>query len=407
MPFRFAVALVFVLTLSPALFAQSDKVEETKKGDEISLEDIFKGTLLAPKAFRAASKKILPSLVTIESFGGVGAVQGRIGGIRRQGEGNTTGIIISKKGYVLTSTFNFIKKPPIITVITSDGQQRLAEIAGRDQTRKICILKVKDVKGFDKLPVPEMAPLDEVNVGQWAISIGIGFGDSNPAISTGIISAKNRVGGRALQTDANISPANYGGPLIDLRGRMLGVCVPLSPRSQSLGAGVEWYDSGIGFAIPLDKSENLLTRLMEGKDIKPAWVGIQSALVETPQKGLKISNVVDKSPAAKAGLKKDDIVIKMNGKGIVDMMQFRIDLSRFNSGDKTTFVVLRDKKEVDIDVTFGEAPARAPGRPVNPKTIPKKKAAPKKAAPKKAPSKKPATPESKKSDSKKAESKKG
>ncbi len=164
--------------------------------------------------------------MTIESYGGVGARLGEIGGIRKQGEGNTTGVMITPDGYILTSTFNFIQQPPVISVIPSDGKRRFARLLGRDDTRKICLLKIDDV---DNMPVPEMADIDEIKVGQWAISLGVGYGDISPALSMGIVSAKNRIGGRAIQTDANISPANYGGPLIDIDGRMLGICVPIEP----------------------------------------------------------------------------------------------------------------------------------------------------------------------------------
>ena len=174
---------------------------------------------LTAKAFLAAITKIRPQLVTIESFGGVSAVQGRIGGIRSQGEGNTTGLLISKEGHIVTSTFNFIQSPPVITVITGDGKRRVAKMLGKDEIRKLCVLKIEP---YDEIELPEFAQTDSLKVGQWAISVGVGYGDVNPAMSSGIISAKNRIGGRAIQTDANISPANYGGPLLDISGTSLG-----------------------------------------------------------------------------------------------------------------------------------------------------------------------------------------
>ena len=259
---------------------------------------------LTSKAFRAAAAKIRPALVTIESFGGVSAVQGKIGGIRQQGEGNTTGVMISPDGYIITSTFNFIQRPPVITVITSDGQRHVAQLLGRDDTRKICLLKIDGVAG---MPVPEVVDPDSVVVGQWAISVGVGFGDTNAALSAGIISAKNRVGGKALQTDANISPACYGGPLIDLDGRLIGICVPLNPQSQAIGAGVEWYDSGIGFAIPLAGAEPLLERLKAGERIMPAFLGVQGA-PDSQGRGLQISEVVAGSGAAAAGMQAEDVL---------------------------------------------------------------------------------------------------
>ena len=80
--------------------------------------------------------------------------------------------------------------------------------------------------------------------------------------------------GRAIQTDANISPANYGGPLIDIEGHVLGICVPLSPRAQGAASGVDWYDSGIGFAIPLSGAKRLIDEMKTGKHIKPGKLGV-------------------------------------------------------------------------------------------------------------------------------------
>ena len=234
-------------------------------------EQLMLGDLLAAKAFRIAANKVLPSVVYIESFGGVASGQGGIGGIRRPGDGPTTGIVVSPDGYIITSTFNFIQKPPVITVQFRDGQRRVAKLVGRDNTRRICLLKVEDVSD---LPVPVYVPRSELNVGQWSISVGVGFGDKNPAISAGIISATSRIHGRAVQTDANTSPANYGGPLVDIDGRVIGICVPLSPQSQKEGSGVEWYDSGIGFAIPLHGAERVLTELKAGKTIQAGYLGV-------------------------------------------------------------------------------------------------------------------------------------
>ena len=142
------------------------------------------GLQVLPKVFRQAEQTVRPSLVTIESFGGVSAVAGKIGGIRSRGEGNTTGVMITPDGYVVTSTFNFITRPPVITVITSDGKRRVATLLGQDNIRKICLLKIDDVQD---MPVPTMIAADQLSVGQWALSLGVGYGDLSAAMSIGII----------------------------------------------------------------------------------------------------------------------------------------------------------------------------------------------------------------------------
>ncbi len=341
---------------------------EVVKGDHskppvsaISLDDMtpaekLKAMALTSKVFRSATQKAKKFLVTIESFGGVSSKQGEIGGIRGQGEGNATGVMISADGYVITSTFSFIQQPPIITVITSDGKRRVAKPLGQDDTRKLSLLKIQDVEGLD---VAEFVDPDDVAVGQWAISVGVGYGDANPAISMGIISATNRIGGHAIQTDANISPANYGGPLVDIMGKVIGICVPMNPNSQAIGAGVEWYDSGIGFVVPLHNSEELIERLKNGERIYPAFLGVRSA--PNPEgNGLRIEEVVKDTAAKEAGLKNADIILEVNGQAVNDLMRLKQLMNRYESGQEIELTVIPDsdesKKQVKMKLKLGKPP---------------------------------------------------
>ena len=106
------------------------------------------------------------------------------------------------------------------------------------------------------------------------IAIGRSFDASQPNLSVGVVSALNRIWGKAVQTDAKISSANYGGALVDVRGRVLGVLVPLSPNAREEIAGADWYDSGIGFAVPLDHILSVLPRLKSGENLKSGLLGI-------------------------------------------------------------------------------------------------------------------------------------
>ena len=370
-----ATLAVSVLLCSTASFAQEDNdspesvdpqknqqpataVEQPaaleQPAPKLTQEDHFRAMALTSKAFRQANKAILPSLVTIESFGGVGAVQGRIGGIRKQGEGNTTGILVSKDGYILTSTFNFIQQPPVITVITSDGRRRLAKVMGRDDTRKLCLLKID---GVSELPVPEIVDLKDITVGQWVVSLGVGYGDLSPAVSMGIISAKNRIGGRAIQTDANISPANYGGALVDIEGRLLGICVPMNPQSQAIAAGVEWYDSGIGFAVPMSGLGELIERLKKGERVRPAFLGIEAVANPTGD-GLLIKKVLEYTAADEHELKAEDLVMELNGKPTNDMLALRQILNKFEAGLEVEMTVKRkgEEKPDTFKLTLGVPP---------------------------------------------------
>lgn len=332
-----------------------DAVDSAVSG--LSQAELMEAMTLTSRAFRSATNRVTPSLVTIESYGGVSAVQGRIGGIRKQGEGNTTGIVISSDGYILTSTFNFIQRPPVISVILGDGERHFAKLVGRDDTRKICLLKID---GPTNLPVPEMVDESKIKVGQWAISLGVGYGDTSPAMSTGIISAKNRIGGRAIQTDANISPANYGGPLVDIEGRVLGICVPMNPQSQAVGAGVEWYDSGIGFAVPLADAEKLLDRLKAGEYIRPAFIGIQSGPNPLGD-GILINKVNPNSPASRLELEEGDILLSINDNRVNDMLRLKQLINRFEAGETIRITVKRKStgKEEKLELPLDPPPTNA------------------------------------------------
>ena len=328
---------------------------------------LTRGTLLAPKAFRAAAAKVQPSLVRIEGFGGLAAgVAG--GGYQAPGEGPTTGLVLSSDGYIVTSTFNFIRKPPVITVVFPSGERRIAKLLGRDETRRICLLKVD---GVSDLPVPESAPRSELRVGQWAVAIGVGFGGAQPALSTGIISATSRISAKAVQTDANTSPANYGGPLVDLDGRVIGICVPLSPQAKSDAAGSEWYDSGIGFAVSLDGQEKIIERLKAGETLKAGFLGVQVEPAGKPaegqfESGVVIKEIVPDSPAAKAGLEKGDKLISIGGAEVADPTHLVSLVGRHLSGDKVEVTLKRGAESKTVEVTLGDVPPPMPMMPPMP-----------------------------------------
>jgi serine protease Do len=323
--------------------------------------------LLAPKAFRAAAAKVQPSLVRIEGFGGLAAgVAG--GGYQAPGEGPTTGLVLSSDGYIVTSMFNFIRKPPVITVVLPSGERRVAKLLGRDESRRICLLKVD---GVSDLPVPEFAPRGDLKVGQWVVAIGIGFGGTQPALSTGIISATSRISAKAVQTDANTSPANYGGPLVDLDGRVVGICAPLSPGAKSDAAGSEWYDSGIGFAVSLDGLDKIIERLKAGETLKSGFLGVQVEPAGKPaegkfEPGVVIKEIVPDSPAAKAGLEKGDKLITIAGTDIADPTHLISLVGRHLAGDKVELKIQRGEEAKTIEATLAEAPPPMPMMPPMP-----------------------------------------
>ncbi|HLQ38778.1 MAG TPA: trypsin-like peptidase domain-containing protein, partial [Planctomycetota bacterium] len=159
-----------------------------------------------------------------------------------QNQGRTTGVVLTADGWILVSRFALNFDPSTITVTLADGRTLPAVRKGEDTSRGIALVKI----AATGLTPAEFVPPPDVKVGQWAFALGRTFGVDEPTVHIGIVSAVRRQFGRALQIDAYTSPANYGGPVVDVLGRVLGIAVPLSPAGRD--AGVEWYDSGIGFA---------------------------------------------------------------------------------------------------------------------------------------------------------------
>ena len=173
-------------------------------------------------ALKTAVETVAPSVVQIRTIGGLDAVEGTV-----LADGPTTGLVISPDGYIISSAFNFAQQPASIIITFPSGKQTPAELIATDHSRMLVLLKAN---GVTDLPVPSMAPLAEIRPGQWAVAVGRTFRPDKTNVTVGIVSALGRMFGKAIQTDADVSLANYGGPLVDVRGRVLGVIVPMSPQ---------------------------------------------------------------------------------------------------------------------------------------------------------------------------------
>ncbi len=293
------------------------------------------------QAVKAAVQKVAPSIVQIETSGGSGLLgSGSVGRQIRKGTGPTTGLIVAPDGYIVSSAFNFADKPSAILVAIPGRTDRLpAKIVATDHTRMLTLLKVEAVN----LPVPTAAPRKEIQVGQWALALGRTWSSPEipPSVSVGIVSALGRIWGKAIQTDAKVSPVNYGGPLVDIRGRVQGVLVPASPRGQDETAGFEWYDSGIGFAIPLEDVNRVLPRLKQGQDLKRGLLGITLQSPDIYGAVPVIASIAPESAAAKADLRAGDTVVEIDGHPVVRQAQILHLLGDKYEGDVVSVKVKR------------------------------------------------------------------
>ena len=355
------------------------------------------------EAIRAAVRRVAPSIVTIETVGGAQPVaesagassaptrpaprQVPPGGRPRGGhpgfrvaDGPTTGLIWSADGWIVSSSFNFVRNPIITTVVVPspaiqpDGRESpparyVARLVARDYIRRLALLKIDAAD----LPAPAWAPAGEIRPGQSAIACGRGLGawlsprdaaDAVPAwfpsVSFGIISAVNRRNGNAVQTDARTSPVNYGGPLIDLQGRVLGLIVPLAGAGGEM-AGLEWYDSGIGFAVTRESIERVVMRLMRGESIEAGRMGVTIADAEDGR--CRVQKVSDPSPAQSAGVQEGDIIVEFNGQAVGDRAELLRRISDQAAGERVTVGIERSGKTLKIEMTLVRAADLGEARP--------------------------------------------
>jgi S1-C subfamily serine protease/predicted esterase len=313
---------------------------------------------LMEKAVKAAVAQVAPCVVQIETQGGTDVVRGAGGAMIRRGLGPTSGLIVAADGYIVSSAFNFANKPTTIDVSIPGKKQRYtAKVVATDQTRMLTLLKIEETG----LAVPAPAPKADLKIGQTTLALGRTLPDAiddSPSVAPGILSALGRIWGRAVQTDAKISPANYGGPLIDLRGRVVGVIVPASPNAEGQTAGFEMYDSGLGFAVPLEDVNAILPRLKEGTDLKRGIFGVNIQTQDPYTTKPIVASVESGSAADKAGVQPGDRIAEIDGKPVETQVQLQMRLGSKYEGDTISVKIERGGKEIDLPaVTLGGAVA--------------------------------------------------
>ncbi|MFO0428794.1 MAG: S1C family serine protease [Planctomyces sp.] len=320
---------------------------------------------------RAAVGRIDPYLVRLTPIG-----------VSEQGESSvsskaSTGLIISEKGEILTSTFLMEGQPSAILVETIDGRRASAVIVARDYIRQIALLRSEDlISDPSAWKAPETKPNTDSKVGQWMIAAGRFYAADSSSLSVGILSARDRIHGMALQTDAKISPVNYGGTLIDVTGSIHGLITPMSVQiSEGVTGGVEWYDSGVGFAVPIEDAITIADRLRSGKDLKPGLAGFSISGAAPFSEEVRIRQIHPGSPAEKAGLQVADRIMSVNGIAVTRPSVIERELNRSAAGDLLTLVLQRQGQIIEASVALVESlPVLRPGFvgiiPCVPKSVP-------------------------------------
>jgi len=265
-----------------------------------------------------------------------------------------SGFIINKDGYILTNN-HVVQNATEISVKLSDGREFKAKVVGRDPKTDIALIKID----ASNLPVIPFGDSSKLEVGEPVMAIGNPFG-FNQTVTTGIVSGKGRFIGEGpydnfIQTDASINRGNSGGPLINIHGEAVGINSAIfSPTGGSIG---------IGFAIPIDMAKEVLPQLRDRGSVTRGWLGVAIQQV-TPDLaktfGLKqtdgalVSDVVEGSPADKAGVKQGDVIVEFNGKKVKSSTELPQIVGGTAVGKEVVVKVIRDGSELPLHVKIAE-----------------------------------------------------
>jgi serine protease Do len=350
-------SLPVLWTMLVALTATS---EAQSNPDDLPLEE--------EAAIRAAVARVAAAVVRVQATGVSEAALAA--SEAAPASGPSTGLVVGQDGWVITTSFAvpadaseaIVAWPPGRTERAAGTDatapdvtttRRAARVVGRDRSRGLVLLKLEAAgpPAFEAI-----APRSELEVGQWTIAVGRAWDLATPSVAVGILSATNRSWGRSVQTDASISPANYGGPLIDIRGRVIGILAPLPADTAGMNLGTELYDAGIGFAVPMEDVLRALPRLERGDTLVPGVLGIGYASRDSFTGEPRIATCRPGSPAAKAGLRAGDLIVAAAGRPIRRIAELRHVLAPLYAGD-------------GVDLSVERRPTAAGGaedRPVDP-----------------------------------------
>ena len=269
-------------------------------------------------------------------------------------EGLGSGVIVSSDGYILTNN-HVVRGADEVNVTLSDRRTVPAKVVGTDPKTDVAVVKV-DAK--DLVPAP-LGNSDAAEVGEWVLAVGSPFG-LDQTVTAGIISAKGRQMDIAdyedfIQTDAAINPGNSGGPLVNLKGQVIGINTAIASRTGS--------NNGVGFAIPSNLASTIMDAIVKHGKVQRGRLGaliqdlnedLAKSFNYDSTKGVLVGDVLDNSPAKKAGLKSGDIVVEYNGKPMESANQLRMAVASTPPGTSSDLTIVRSGKQQTLKITTDE-----------------------------------------------------
>jgi len=270
---------------------------------------------------------------------------------RRKSTSLGSGVIIDgKRGFILTNA-HVIERSGNIKVVLEDEREFEAKIVGADPDSDLAVLQIDSPT---RLPAIEMGSSDDLMIGETVIAIGNPFGFSH-TVTTGVISAVNRsirtderVFLDFIQIDASINPGNSGGPLLNINGDLIGINTAIYAKAQ-----------GIGFAIPINKAQKIISDLIQYGEVIQTWIGVTvqnldkklAGYLKVPgKKGVMVKALEPDSPAGKAGLKEGDIILAIGNKKIASLQDYRSVKKTYAAGDTLKAQIWRNGKTETVRI---------------------------------------------------------
>nr|WP_315177459.1 DegQ family serine endoprotease [uncultured Cardiobacterium sp.] len=268
-------------------------------------------------------------------------------------EGQGSGFIIDSDGYILTNA-HVVEGADKVRVQLNNNKEYSAEVIGLDKRTDIALVKIQG----EQLPVAKLGDSDQVQVGDWVLAIGSPFGFTHTA-TKGIVSAVARNLPRGdyvpfIQTDAAVNPGNSGGPLFNSKGEVIAINSQIYSRSGAF--------NGLAFSIPINMAKNIADQLKDKGEVVRGWLGVliqgldqtlaESFGMDSPH-GALVAEVMENSPAAKAGIENGDVIIEFNGKPVQKSADLPALVATAPIGNKVDVKLLRDGKEIIVKVEIG------------------------------------------------------
>jgi len=376
----FATALLVVMgffmqTISfsgifDALELVAEKIQKMALQTEVANQPTeYVPRLLYEEAIIETVASASPSVVSIVISKNLPVYELEFIGIKYQEVGSGSGFIVSEDGLIVTNKHVVSDKKADYTVFTQDGKKYAAKVVALDPVQDLAIIKVEsDVK----FPAITLGDSNGIKIGQGAIAIGNALGEFSNTVSVGVVSGLGRTVSASsqtgsfsetleniIQTDAAINAGNSGGPLLNLRGEVIGVNTAMAQGAQS-----------IGFAIPINIAKKDINQILANNKITYAFLGVRYVLVDEVIKekyGLSVdygalvlrgdngeAAITKGSAAEKAGIKEKDVILELNGRRVSKANSMAGMIQQHSPGDTVTVKILRSGEEITLEAVLGE-----------------------------------------------------